>query len=100
MSADIGYTLDRDELLAAAGVFRACMVFRVERGGSHHVCENCGERHTAHVIVALRQTCVTCAHGDTDAARPGGIYCTRAGSEWNGKRLPLLARCDQWEAGS
>lgn len=54
MSADHGYTLNRTALIAEASQVAACGVFRVEPGGSRHVCADCGATLVAHIVVALR----------------------------------------------
>jgi hypothetical protein len=101
MSASHGYTLNRAALLADAEKVTACDVFRAEAGGSHFVCADCGGTISAHIVVALRQTCGTCAHSNPDdAAWPGATFCTKPGSPWNGKLLPLVGRCEAWEAQS
>ena len=103
MSADHGYRLNQAALLAEAPKLDACEAFEVEAGGSHHHCGVCGQGLAAHVAVALRaeaaKSCGTCAHGnDAETVGIGHTHCTKPGSEWNGKLLPVVGRCEAWEA--
>lgn len=98
MSAPVGCSLNRAALLTWATKVTACDVFRVEAGGSAHHCADCGATTLAHVVVALRQSCGTCAHGnDSETVGIGHTHCTRHGGEWNGHLLPIVGRCEAWE---
>lgn len=107
MSADHGYRLNQAALLAEAPKLDACEAFEVEAGGSHHHCGVCGQGLAAHVAVALRaeaaKSCEGCAHGEPmrDLGPEGmrsATWCTRPAWPWNGKLLPIGAKCEAWEA--
>jgi hypothetical protein len=104
MSADRGYTLNADALMAEAAKLEACGAFRVETGGSRHHCADCDASLVAHMVVVLRataaQTCGTCAHSDDDASIFPSLntYCTKRIGWFNGKLMPKTARCDGWKA--
>ena len=101
MSADHGYTLDRAALLADAEQVTACDVFRVEADGSRHHCADCGQALLAHLVVALRQSCGTCAHYDTWEGKPGRGVCapTERIDDYPSAFCVVasIGRCEAWE---
>lgn len=70
MSADMGYTLNRSQLLKKARDVQACDTFTQERGGRRGWCSVCDASEAEHMVVALQRKAPVSADPGGGVKRP------------------------------